>query len=235
MKRLLFTLAFALAALTGVASAQHETSTATRLAPAAFADLGTPINGSVRYCTNCQATSPCTAGGSGASASRINGAWNCSSGGTGTTLTDSASLRSALIDESGTGAAIFAGGNVGAATATSLAATGGVSAAIFSSTPQALTDGATVTWDLNAGQYATVTLGGSRTLSISNSATGKSGCLVITQDGTGSRTLTLPASSKVGGGGSGAVTLSTTAGAVDILCVFYVGSTAYFNLLTNYN
>lgn len=40
--------------------------------------------------------------------------------GTGTTLTDSASLRSALSDESGTGAALFAGGNIGAATATSI-------------------------------------------------------------------------------------------------------------------
>lgn len=150
-------------------------------------------------------------------------------------LSNSAGLRSALSDESGTGAALFAGGNIGAATATSLAATGSVSAAVFSSTPQALTDGATVTWDLNAGQYATVTLGGNRTLSITNTATGKSGCVVVTQDGTGSRTLALPASSKVGGGGSGAVTLSTTAGAVDILCVLYVGSTPYFNLLTNYN
>jgi hypothetical protein len=38
----------------------------------------------------------------------------------GTTLTDSASLRSALSDETGTGAAVFAGGNIGAATATSI-------------------------------------------------------------------------------------------------------------------
>jgi hypothetical protein len=35
-------------------------------------------------------------------------------------LTDSASLRSALSDESGTGAAVFAGGDIGAASATSL-------------------------------------------------------------------------------------------------------------------
>src|ERR1700755_2130981 len=111
----------------------------------------------------------------------------------------------------------------------------GVSAKVFTSTPQALTDGATVTWNLNSGQYATVTLGGNRTLSITNTATGKSGGLIVTQDGTGNRTLALPGGSKVADGAAGAGTATTPAAASDILCALYVGSTGYFNLATNYN
>jgi hypothetical protein len=51
------------------------------LAPSTFANLGTPSNGAVRYCSDCAATSPCAGSGSGATASRVGGAWNCSTGG----------------------------------------------------------------------------------------------------------------------------------------------------------
>jgi hypothetical protein len=55
----------------------------------------------------------------------------------------SANLRSALTDESGTGAALFAGGNIGAATGTSLALSGALTAASVSagSSPPAVTAG----------------------------------------------------------------------------------------------
>lgn len=44
----------------------------------AFASLGTPANGTVAYCTDCNInTSPCTGGGNGAIAARLNGAWEC--------------------------------------------------------------------------------------------------------------------------------------------------------------
>lgn len=49
-----------------------------------FAQLGTPANGMNYYCSDCQATSPCTSGGTGAAAARVAGAWNCSTGGSGT-------------------------------------------------------------------------------------------------------------------------------------------------------
>lgn len=55
----------------------------------------------------------------------------------------SANLRSTLTDESGTGAALFAGGNIGAATGTSLALSGALTAASSStgSSPPAVTAG----------------------------------------------------------------------------------------------
>ncbi|HEY0428587.1 MAG TPA: hypothetical protein VGC76_12470 [Pyrinomonadaceae bacterium] len=39
--------------------------------------LGTTTNGTMYYCSDCQATNPCTSGGSGAISKRINGAWVC--------------------------------------------------------------------------------------------------------------------------------------------------------------
>ena len=93
--------------------------------------------------------------------------------------------------------------------------------------PVALTDGATITWDTGgyATSHATVTLGGNRILDITNAVSGASGVLVVTQDGTGSRTLTLPSGSTSSGGG---ITLSTAAGAVDVLSWVYLGTTYYW-------
>jgi hypothetical protein len=92
-----------------------------------------------------------------------------------------------------------------------------------------LTDGATITWTVTdmVEDVATVTLGGNRTLAISGAAAGFRGTLIVKQDATGSRTLTLPGSSKVTGGGAGAITLTATASAIDVLGVLYDG-TNYF-------
>lgn len=100
---------------------------------------------------------------------------------------------------------------------------------------QTLTDGATVTWDMSLGFNAKVTLGGNRTLAFSNIADGDYGTLIIIQDGTGSRTLALPASSKVVNGGAGAITLTAAAGSVDIISFVREGSTTYWNYGKNYN
>lgn len=51
-------------------------------------------------------------------------------------------------------------------------------------------DGATITFDLNAGNVHTVTLGGNRTLAISNGDIGQYFSIELTQDGTGTRTVT---------------------------------------------
>jgi hypothetical protein len=101
-----------------------------------------------------------------------------------------------------------------------------------------LTDGATVTWDYaTQGTEAKVTLAGNRTLSITNLPAGEVVYLTleVIQDATGSRTLTLPASTKVIGGGAGAVTLTTTGGATDLLTFRWNGTTLFANLGTNYN
>jgi hypothetical protein len=88
---------------------------------------------------------------------------------------------------------------------------------------ETLTDGATITWDFKGSRArnATVTLGGNRTLALSNVPNGANGLLIVKQDGTGSRTLALPASSKVVGGGAGAITLTTTASGIDVISFYY--------------
>jgi hypothetical protein len=53
-----------------------------------------------------------------------------------------------------------------------------------------LTDGANIAWDLNAGQVATVTLGGNRTMNAPSNLRVGTFILHVYQDGTGSRTLT---------------------------------------------
>jgi hypothetical protein len=89
-------------------------------------------------------------------------------------------------------------------------------------TTVALTDAATVAVDLSLANYYTLTLGGSRTLGApSNQNAGQSGVIVITQDGTGSRTLAYNSVWKFPGGT--APTLTITANAVDVL-VYYVES-----------
>jgi hypothetical protein len=68
-------------------------------------------------------------------------------------------------------------------------------------TTQALTDGATINWNANSGAMGTVTLGGNRTFAApTNLKSGGFYTLQITQDGTGSRTVTWNAVFKAQGG-----------------------------------
>lgn len=101
-----------------------------------------------------------------------------------------------------------------------------------------LTDSATIVWDYSsATTEAKVTIAGNRTLSITNLPEGKVVylTLVVTQDATGSRTLTLPSGTKVIGGGSGVVTLTTTANAIDILSFRWNGVLLFCTYGKNYN
>lgn len=87
----------------------------------------------------------------------------------------------------------------------------------------ALTDGATITPNFALANNFSVTLGGNRTLANpTNITAGQSGVIVITQDGTGSRTLAYGSYFKFSNGT--APTLTTTASAVDVLA-YYVEST----------
>ena len=86
----------------------------------------------------------------------------------------------------------------------------------------ALTDGSTITPNMNNANNFSVTLGGNRTLANpTNLTAGQSGIIVVTQDGTGSRTLAYGSNWKFPGGT--APTLTTTASAVDVLA-YYVES-----------
>lgn len=74
---------------------------ASRVRKTTFANLGTPADSNVRYCTDCNVNvTPCTGGGTGAMATRVNGAWSCATGDGGTgdvvgpgSATDNAAAR----------------------------------------------------------------------------------------------------------------------------------------------
>jgi len=86
----------------------------------------------------------------------------------------------------------------------------------------ALSDASTVTPDFASANNYSLTIAGNRTLANpTNQTAGQSGVIVITQDGTGSRTLAYGSNYKFAGGT--APTLTTTASAVDVL-VYYVES-----------
>ena len=92
--------------------------------------------------------------------------------------------------------------------------TGGVRGAITT-----LTSAATITPDFDDNVNFQVTLGTNATLANpSNITAGQSGVIVVTQDGTGSRTLSFGSNFKFAGGT--APTLTTTASAVDVIAYF---------------
>lgn len=86
-------------------------------------------------------------------------------------------------------------------------------------------DGATITFNLATSNIHTVTLGGNRTLALSNPATGQVFMLRLEQDGTGTRTVTWFATIKWAGGA--APTLTTTANKADMLGFVVTGSNTY--------
>ncbi|MDB5322215.1 MAG: hypothetical protein JWN40_3846 [Phycisphaerales bacterium] len=88
-----------------------------------------------------------------------------------------------------------------------------------------LTDGSTTTWDQSLGDRASWTVGGARTLAFSNARAGTF-ILRLIQDGTGSRTVTWPASVKWPAGS--APTLSTAIGAVDIVSLYSPNGTTFY-------
>jgi len=113
----------------------------------------------------------------------------------------------------------------------------GVTSPIYASTPQPLTDAATISWNPANGLNASVTLGGNRTLSLSPApASGSYGTLVITQDATGGRTLTLPSGTNkvLGSTSTTTIALSTAANAKDILNFYFDGTTYFWNIGQGY-
>jgi hypothetical protein len=88
------------------------------------------------------------------------------------------------------------------------------------------TGAVTLTPDVATGTIFNYTLTGNITINaLGNSVAGSGATLILTQDGTGNRTLT--STMKFSGGQK---TLSTAAGAIDIMSVFYDGTTYYASL-----
>lgn len=102
---------------------------------------------------------------------------------------------------------------------------GGITANQYIGVSQTLTDGATVSWDLSGGNAATLTLGGNRTFAAPTNLAVGTYILTVIQDGTGSRTITWNSVFKWTGGT--APTLSTTAGAKDLIAFHCDGANLY--------
>lgn len=98
--------------------------------------------------------------------------------------------------------------------------------------PVAATDAATITFNLANGAIQTVTLGGNRTLAISNPVAGQSFILILKQDGSGGRTVTW--FDDILWAGALEPTLTPTIGRYDIFVFFYDG-TNYFGTIVGQN
>jgi hypothetical protein len=112
-----------------------------------------------------------------------------------------------------------------------------VTTPIYASTPQALTSGSTISWNPANGLNANVTLNQNSTLSFSSTpSSGSYGTLVITQDATGGRTITLPSTDNkvLGSTSTTSIALSTAGGSKDILNFYYDGTNFFWNIGQGY-
>jgi hypothetical protein len=106
----------------------------------------------------------------------------------------------------------------------------------FAATVQTITtasDGSTVTFDLSLGNLHAVTLGGNRTLALSNASTGQCFIVSLTQDGTGSRTVTWFSTIRWANGTT--PTLTTTASKRDVFAFICTGSNTYDGFIVGQN
>lgn len=95
------------------------------------------------------------------------------------------------------------------------------------------TDGATVTFDMDEANIHTVTLGGNRTLAVSNTDVGQTFIVILVQDGTGSRTVTW--FSTIKWADDTAPTLTTTAAKADIFGFVCYDSDQYYGITIDQN
>ena len=92
--------------------------------------------------------------------------------------------------------------------------------------PQTLASATAITWDVDKGAVADLTLGHNTTLTLSNGYNGEIALLRALQDSTGSRTLTL--ASAIQRGGRDAPTLRTAGGERDFLMFNKIGTVWYY-------
>jgi hypothetical protein len=123
--------------------------------------------------------------------------------------------------------------NIGAATASSLNATGDITAKRYKLTmPTATTASSTTSLDLSTGNVFTINLSTNiSTLTLTNAAVGTY-LVKFVQDATGSRTVSFPAAWKWAGGI--APVLTTTANKLDIVTLVYDGTIFYATIVKNF-
>ena len=95
------------------------------------------------------------------------------------------------------------------------------------------TDGATITFDMDVANTHTVVLGGNRTLALSNTDAGQKFIIRLTQDATGSRTVTWFSTIKWAGGVT--PTLTTTANKTDVFGFICTSAGNYDGFVVGYN
>ena len=125
--------------------------------------------------------------------------------------------------------------NTGALSSTS------ITASTYASVPKTLSySGTTINWDPAQGLNAAITLTQNSSLSFTAAPpVGSYGTIVLAQDGTGSRTITLPTLGSVtnkvlGSTSTSTVALSTAANSKDILNFYFDGTNCYWNVEQGY-
>ena len=139
----------------------------------------------------------------------------------------------------GNGATVSASNTIqlGNTSVTNVNTSGAITAPVYVSTPQTLTDAANISWVPLQGLNAGVTLAGNRTLSFSTAPpTGAYGTLVVKQDATGGRTLSLPsvANKILGSTSTTTIGLSAAANAIDIVNFYFDGTNYFWNVGQGY-
>ena len=94
-------------------------------------------------------------------------------------------------------------------------------------------DAAVITFDMGDTNKHTVTLGGNRTLAVSDDYSGQTFLVTLVQDGTGSRTVTWW--SNISWVGGSAPTLTTTADKADTFGFLVVSSGNYYGFIVGQN
>ena len=120
-----------------------------------------------------------------------------------------------------------------ASLASTLAVTGKSTFAATVQTITTATDAATVTFDMSLGNIQQVTLGGNRTLALSNVSVGQCFIINLIQDGTGSRTVTFWGTIKWDNGTT--PTLTTTASKTDTVGFICVSTGNYLGYIVGQN
>ncbi len=141
-------------------------------------------------------------------------------------------LKAPIASPTFTGTVTTSAMNTGAISATS------ITSPVLASTPINLSyTGTNINWNTGLGLNAAITLTQNSTLNFTSlPVSGTNGTLVITQDATGGRTLTLPSTTNkiLGSTSTTSIPLSSGAGVKDILNFYYDGTSFYWNIGQGY-